>query len=281
MAYKQNLVSTKYDPEGKIITSKTPLGPDITMAKFLGARGSRTQLGKLYNKGFDGPPDFQQIARNLLMHANLLQSIIGKAEFSQHRLTVSEGIYEPNPRFEVIEVPFPSENLAAAAAGLIKGASYGKGKDGWVVTKPSYVGEKPSGILEQRRTGEAVVYQLIDKNGKTDPRKTFDLAVYWKDYIDYDMLTLDYDTYDVSGALTCQIVIEIPAIPEDYDVTYKYDIQTLFNGQLQTANELLEIIDEESEESTLVKDVTRSLGNTANEVQESINNLFDIDLDII
>ena len=204
------LLTDKYDPAGKEITSKTPLGPGITIAKFLGARGSRTTLKKLYNESFDGAPDFQQIARNLILHANILQSLYGIEEFAQHRLTVSEGIYEPNPLFD---------------------------------ESGNYVGERPSGVLEKRRNGQAVVYQLIDKNGKTDLAKTFDLAVYWKDYIDYDKLTLDYDTFDPNGDITAQIVIETPKVPTSFEVSYSYDIETKFNGELQTKNELLEILD--------------------------------------
>ena len=188
------LLTDKYDPAGKEITSKTPLGPGITMAKFLGARGSRTTLDKLYNEGFNGPPDFQQIARNLILHANILQSLYGIEEFAQHRLTVSEGIYEPNPLFD---------------------------------DSGNYIGERPSGVLEKRRTGKAVVYQLIDKNGKTDPAKTFDLAVYWKDYIDYDKLTLDYDTFDPNGDITAQIVIETPDVPTSFEVSYAYGLETI------------------------------------------------------
>ena len=183
------------------------------MAKFLGARGSRTQIKKLYNEGFNGPPDLNQIARNLILHANILQTISGNSDFANHRLTVSEGIYEPNPAFDL---------------------------------EGNYIGEKPGDVLELRRTGQAIVYQLIDRKGKTDPRKTFDLAVYWKDYIDYNKLTLDYDTFDPNGSLTCQIVVETPKVPESFEVSYDYDLNTIYNGELQTRNELLEILEEEA-----------------------------------
>lgn len=238
----QILIDRTYDPKGKEITSSTKLGPGISMARFLGARGSRTQLQKLYNAGFNAPPDFQQIARNLLVHAQIIQSITGIQEFAQHRLIVSEGIYEPNPKFEISEQKAGSAEQAKALAKKTDGATWGKGKKGYVVRTPQYVGERPSGVLELRRTGRAVVYQLVDRKGNTDPRKTFDLAVYWKDYINYDKLTLDYDTYDPSGELTCQIVIEIPDIPESFNVNFGYSICTKYNGALQATNELLEIL---------------------------------------
>lgn len=236
------LIDPLYDPKGKTITSATKLGPGVTMAKFLGAPGSRTQLEKLYNDSFDGPPDFNQIARNLLIHAQLLQSTAGLEEFANHRLIVSEGIYEPNPKFETSEINAGDENQAKRLARQTSGAFYGKGKNGWVVTTPKYTGERPSGVLQKRRTGEAIVYQLIDRKGNTDPIKTFDLAVYWKDFYNYDLLTLDYDTFDINGKLTCQIVIETPKVPESYDVSFRYKIETRYNGALQSANELLEIL---------------------------------------
>lgn len=236
------LVDPKYDPSGKTITSSTQLGSGITMAKFLGARGSRTQLQKLYNDSFSGPPDFEQIARNLVIHAQILQSIIANPDFEQYRLIVSEGIYEPNPKFTVVEQPAGSEENAKKTAQAVDGATYGKGKDGWIVNFPQYSGEQASGVLALRRKGQAVVYQLVGRDGKTDPRKTFDLAVFWKDYINYDKLTLDYDTYDPSGELTCQIVVETPQIPANYEATFGYAIETKYNGELQTTNELLEIL---------------------------------------
>jgi|SRR6056300_105316 len=236
------LIDPKYDPTGKEITSATKLGPGITMAKFLGARGSRTQLEKLYNDDFTASVDREQLARNLTLHAQILQSIAGNLEYSQHRLIVSEGVYEPNPKFEVTEKPAPDEGFAKFRASEIPGGTYGKAPIGWVVRYPNYIGEKPSGILSLRRKGQAVVYQLIDRNGNTDPRKTFELAVYWKDYINYDKLTLDYDTFDPSGELTCQIVIETPEIPATYKASFRYDVETRYNGELQTKNELLEIL---------------------------------------
>jgi len=239
------LVDPEYNPEFQsTITSATKLGPGITCAKFLGARGSRTQFEKLYAANFFGAPDLKQIARNLVVHANAMKTVIGNPTFSQHRLVVSEGIYEPNPKFEVQEVPAGSKEAAKRLAKANPGGSYGNSSDGWVARIPLYVGERPTsgGVNDLRRTGRAIVYQLIDKNGKTDPRKTFDLAVFWKDYIGYDRLTLDYDTFDPSGELTCQIVLEIPEVPASYEVQFAYNLQTTYNGELQTKNELLEIL---------------------------------------
>ena len=235
------LIDPKYDPAGKEVTSKLALGPGVTMAKFLGSRGTRTQIDKLYNDSFSGPPDLNQIARNLVLHSQIIQVVMGLRDFSSHRFTVSEGIYEPNPKFEISEIGSPSEAEARVKAKEL-GGSFGKGKDGWPVTYPQYVGEKPFYPHTLMRVGRCVVYQLIDRGGKTDPAKTFDLAVYLKDYVGYDQLTLDYDTYNVDGSLTSQIVIETPNVPESYEVDYQYKIETKYNGQLQATNELLEIL---------------------------------------
>ena len=115
---------------------------------------------------------------------------------------------------------------------------------GWVARIPLYVGERPSSnsVNDLRRTGRAIVYQLINKNGQTDPQKTFDLAVFWKDYIDYDKLSLDYDTFDPTGILTSQIVLEMPKVPASFDVSFSHNLETTFNGELQAKNELLEIL---------------------------------------
>lgn len=239
------LVDPQYNPEFEAsITSATKLGAGITCAKFLGARGSRTQFEKLYGENFFGEADRRQIARNLVLHAQAMQTVVANPAFFQYRLIVSEGIYEPNPIYEVQEIPLGTEEEAKKVSRQFDGGSYGKSSDGWVAKVPVYQGEQPTtnSINDLRRTGRAIVYQLIDKNGKTDPQKTFDLAVFWKDYINYDKLTLDYDTFDPSGELTSQIILEMPKVPESWDVKFKFDIETTYNGELQTKNELLEIL---------------------------------------
>lgn len=242
------LVDPQYNPElMSRITSETKLAPGITCAKFLGAKGSRTQFEKLYRQDFFGSVDRKEIARNLVLHANAMNMIAGNMDFAQHRLIVSDGIYEPNPKFEMSELNAGTEIAAKKLAKQFPRGSYGKGPDGWIARVPLYTGEKPSGgsINDLRRTGRAIGYQLIDKNGKTDPRKSFDLAVFWKDYLDYDKLTLDYDTFDPSGDLTCSIILEMPEVPTSWDVSYRYGLETTYNGALQTINELLEILPED------------------------------------
>lgn len=242
------LVDPQYNPELiSRITSETKLAPGITCAKFLGAKGSRTQFEKLYRQDFFGSVDRKEVARNLVLHANAMNMVTGNLDFSQHRLIVSDGIYEPNPDFEISELNAGTEKAAKNLAKQFPRGSYGKGPDGWIARVPLYTGETPSSgsINDLRRTGRTIGYQLIDKNGKTDPRKSFDLAVFWKDYLDYDKLTLDYDTFDPSGELTCSIILEMPEVSTSWEVSYRYGLETTYNGALQTVNELLEILPED------------------------------------
>lgn len=241
------LVDPQYNPDlqGKV-TSSTKLGIGITCAKFLGSKGSPTQFERLYAADYFGSADRNQIARNLVLHANAINAVYLNNEFAQHRLIVSDGIYEPNPKFEISEMPTGTEENSKKVANSVPNASYGKGPDGWIARVPVYTGERPSAgsINDLRREGRAIGYQLIDKYGKTDPRKSFDLALFWKDYVDYDKLSLDYDTFDPSGELTCTIFLQIPTVPDSWEVKYNYDLETTYNGELQAKNELLEILPE-------------------------------------
>jgi len=90
--------------------------------------------------------------------------------------------------------------------------------------------------------GRRVVYELIDETGSQASEKTFDLAVYLKDFLFYDKLTLDYDTFDPSGLINAQIIIDMPKVSEDYDCVYGMNLETVFNNKVQTNKELIEII---------------------------------------
>jgi len=146
--------------------------------------------------------DTAQIARNLYMHAELMRKTIQNSDFDDYRLTVAEGLY----------VPAEEETPTADS------------------------------INDYRQTGKAVVYQLIAPNGKIDLSKSYDLAVYWKDYCNYDLICLDYDKFDPNGSVSCQIAVVMPTTPESFDLQFQYKIETRFNTKLQSSNELVEIL---------------------------------------
>lgn len=189
------LVDPTYNPNFRNeITSSTKLGPGITMAKFLGSRGSRVQLEQV-------TVDKKSLARQLYLQSEAMLSVKKTPLFNFNRLIVSEGVY----------VPYLGEQLT------------------------------PNGYNEKKKFGRTVVYQLIDKYGKTDIEKSFDLADYWKDYLDFEELVLDYDTYDPKNGISCQLVLTMPRVNENFDVQFDNRILTNYNGGLLSANEFLEI----------------------------------------
>lgn len=206
------LVDPKYDPrEQSEILGSTPLADGVTCSKFLGSRGSRTNFDRLYNNSFDGPADRNEIVNYLYVQTQIYKMAVNSDNFIDHRIIVSDGVYEPTPYFV----------------------------DG------TYSGERPTSgsINEYRRTGKAIGYQIIDKKGKSDPVASFDLAVFWKDYANYDKLILDYDTFNVDGSVTGTIFIVLPDISSlDDDVKYAGKIETVYNGQSQSKSDLLEIL---------------------------------------
>ena len=103
--------------------------------------------------------------------------------------------------------------------------------------------ESPSGINKNKMTGKSIVYQLMAPSGQIDIEKSFDLAVSWKDYAQFDELVLDYDTYDPDGSISCQIVLTMPECTESFDINFSQKIQTDMNGELLSANELVEVLE--------------------------------------
>lgn len=145
-----------------------------------------------------------QIARNLYPQAEAMNRInTSEGKFRDHRLIVIEGLYVKGENEQLTE----------------------------------------NGLNDLATKGRAVVYQLIDRNGIPDHAMMFDLAVYWKDTILYDKLILDYDRFSPDGHLECHVILTMPEIPESFSATFKKELSTTFNGNVQTNGELLEILE--------------------------------------
>jgi hypothetical protein len=96
---------------------------------------------------------------------------------------------------------------------------------------------------KKKKDGELVYYQVIDREGNIDYEKTFDVAVYWKDFIRFKEIRLDYDTYNPDGTLCASIGLLMPSVPESFEVTFDQKVTTYFNNKLQSKNELVEILE--------------------------------------
>jgi len=127
-----------------------------------------------------------------------------RGDFDDYRLTVVEGLYKPEP----------GEILAVDSINYFMS------------------------------TGQAVVYELIDMRGDIAVEKTFDLAIYLKENINYEKMILDYDIYNPDESLNAQIVIIMPEVISPWIVNYQNKIETRFNNYVQSTNELVEILKE-------------------------------------
>lgn len=103
--------------------------------------------------------------------------------------------------------------------------------------------ETVAGENKDKQDGKLIVYRCIDEKGEIDFERTFDLAEYWKDYTQYDKIMLEYDQWDPSGKLNGQVAVLMPEVPESFDVSFGKQIETRFNGQLLSKNELLEVLE--------------------------------------
>ena len=90
--------------------------------------------------------------------------------------------------------------------------------------------------------GLAVVYELIGEDGEIAVEKTYELATYWKNNLQFDKLILDYDTYNPDNSINAQIILIMPEILPPWSVKYKNDVETRYNNNVQTTNELIEVL---------------------------------------
>lgn len=145
-----------------------------------------------------------EIAKYLYMHAQIIKTVNGDntEKFKDITCEVAEGVYQPGPSEQVT----------------------------------------PGGINDLKMKGRAVVYKIIDKSGKVNNTRTFDVAVYWKDAIRYDKIILSYDTIDCSGAVDVRIIVTLPEIDTNWEATYAQQIETEFNNNKLSSNEFTEVL---------------------------------------
>ncbi len=144
-----------------------------------------------------------KIAKQYTMQANAMRKIMtNQAKFNEYRLVVAEGLYKKSQN-ETIEL---------------------------------------DSINELKSKGRAVVYELRDLNGQIAHEKTFDLAVYWKDNLEFEKMILSYDSYNPDRSIVTQLILVMPEIIPAWTVSYKNEIQTMYNNNVQTNGELVEIL---------------------------------------
>lgn len=172
----------------------------------------------------------RELARNLQLHAWYL-SVVNNGSIFDHdlfELRVQRGVYTPGP-----------------------------------TESPS------SGSTNQLSlTGRAVVYEFVNKaTGTIDNRKTYELAMYLKDFLPFDKLILDFDTFDPSGKMTAAIIIHTPSIPENYvGIRYNNQIETRFNNKVVASGSLIDV----SQPPGTVVDSRTNLGAAANGISGSL-----------
>ena len=113
---------------------------------------------------------------------------------------------------------------------------------------PSDKSAPEDSITKLSSTGRVVAFEVRNgRTGELSPDVTFDLASYLKDNAEFDKLILSYDTYEVDELsngekiLYCSIIVTMPEIPQNYKITFKQELETIFNDELQSAKDLIEI----------------------------------------
>jgi hypothetical protein len=90
--------------------------------------------------------------------------------------------------------------------------------------------------------GKIVYYHVVDKQGKVSLSASFDVAEFWKDFINFNKITLSYDEYNSDGSLFVSIGLEMPSVPTSFDVTFSKSIATEFNGNIKSSTQLIEYV---------------------------------------
>lgn len=164
--------------------------------------------------------DKKQIVRNLMPNAEIVRYISSDTElFRGCTLEVVEGIYGAGP----------TENITTDSLNDLKSK------------------------------GRAVVYR-VNKGGKPDINMTFEFASWVNIYVKhFDKLHLDYDQYTPDGSLSCQVVIEMPNIPDSFECRFRRELITTFNNTVQSVKELIQFSKETLPATDLALDDTSTV----------------------
>ena len=225
------LVDPVYNPD-KLetpIVSSTKLSRRTTISTFLGAPGSRSSLEFIPNRN-----ERHQLARQLYLHAALLDGIAGAQEFKGYRLQVTEAYYNPaNGIRRKYQTGEPAINRYWREPYRLE--------DGGNTQKSVISSGKT--INELKKEGRCVLYTLYNSRGRVDYSAGFDLALYIRDNFYYDQLSLDYDHTRPDGTLNQQIMVIMPEVPGNWKMSFELDVATYFNRQLFSGADLVEISD--------------------------------------
>lgn len=159
--------------------------------------GPGITVGKFLRGSANGAQDYNELTNQDEIEANLYKHV--------------EFILAVNSRFSA----FPNHRLDVAEGVYIQGS-----------------GETLGGFNDTKSTGESVVYRVLDRNGNVDPSATYDVAVWWKRYMEYGEVALSYDTINPDGSLNANIILTVGS---------GNSINTYFNNSLAFSNELVEI----------------------------------------
>lgn len=143
----------------------------------------------------------KKIARYYYVHAQIMKSLqLDTDKFKDYTLVVAEGLYRPGPQ----------ETVTAGS------------------------------INDLKQKGRAVVYNLVDRTGRSNATTLFDLAAYWKSKIYYDRMILSYDTIDCQ--LNARLIVVLPELDANWNGTVTRTVETEFNGVKLAQGELVEVL---------------------------------------
>lgn len=105
------------------------------------------------------------------------------------------------------------------------------------------------GLADLSTKGQAIGYNVTSHEGTYSNAKVFQLAEYLLNYPFYDKLILDYHTFS-SPDIRARLFVVIPDCSSSYDVKFKRETETRFNGNVISGN--LFLLDDSIQDRTIM-----------------------------